>query len=253
MIGVYFSGTGNTKFCVEYFVRSLDKNAICYSIEDKNTILEIAKNNMIILGYPIYYSNLPKILRDFICNNSEIWNGKQIYIITTMGLFSGDGAGVSARLLKKFNAEIMGGLHLQMPDCIGDVKALKKPLEKNRQIVYSAKRKIDNAVQSYESGKPTQDGLNTLNHLAGLFGQRLYFYSKTRAYTDKLKIDKDKCIGCGKCQSLCPMKNILVYKRKAISGNSCTMCYRCINNCPKKAITLIGKKVIEQCRIEKYI
>ena len=44
--------------------------------------------------------------------------------------------------------------------------------------------------------------------MAGLFGQRLYFYNKTKNYTDKLKIDKKKCIGCGQCIKLCPMQNI---------------------------------------------
>lgn len=253
MIGVYFSGTGNTKFCVNYFVNGLDKSAKCYSIENKNAASEIAKDKVIVFGYPIYYSNLPKIVKDFICNNLEIWNGKKVYIITTMGLFSGDGAGVSARLLKKFGAEIIGGLHLKMPDCIGDVKALKRSLDKNRELVCRSKMIMDKAAISYKSGKPTQNGLNTINHLAGLFCQRLYFSGKTKNYTDKLKIDVQKCIGCGKCQTLCPMNNISIKDRRATAGSSCTMCYRCISNCPKKAITLIGKEVIEQCKIEKYI
>lgn len=40
---------------------------------------------------------------------------------------------------------------------------------------------------------------------------------------------------------------------KAIGKDKCTMCYRCINQCPKQAITLLGKKVIEQTSIEKYL
>lgn len=36
---------------------------------------------------------------------------------------------------------------------------------------------------------------------------------KTKRYTDKLKIDYQKCIGCGLCKSLCPMDNALfLYK-----------------------------------------
>ena len=31
------------------------------------------------------------------------------------------------------------------------------------------------------------------------------------------------------------------------------MCYRCISNCPQQAITLLGKKLYEQCKIEKYL
>ncbi len=92
-----------------------------------------------------------------------------------------------------------------------------------------------------------------LHHLTGLFGQRLYFYNKTKYYTDKVKIDTEKCIGCGKCAELCPMKNLNIENNLVKAEDRCTMCYRCINNCPKQAITLLGKRVIEQGTIEKYL
>jgi ferredoxin len=38
-----------------------------------------------------------------------------------------------------------------------------------------------------------------------------------------------------------------------VQNNQCTMCYRCINNCPKQAMTLLGKMVVEQSVIEKYL
>lgn len=87
--------------------------------------------------------------------------------------------------------------------------------------------------------------------VAGLFGQRLWFYGKTMRYTDKLKIS-GACIGCGLCASLCPMKNISIQDGRAVADKKCTMCYRCISHCPKKAITLIGNEVKEQCQYEKY-
>ena len=56
-----------------------------------------------------------------------------------------------------------------------------------------------------------------------------------------------------KCVDLCPMKNIELKNKIAVSGNQCTLCYRCVNNCPKQAITLLGKRVIEQSNIDKYL
>lgn len=140
-----------------------------------------------------------------------------------------------------------------MPDCVGDVKALKKTLSKNKEIISEAKIKMDKALIRYKTNNPTQDGMNIFDLVAGLFCQRLYFLNKTSNYSDKLKVDTDKCIGCGKCAVLCPMNNISIKDGKATPKDSCTMCYRCISNCPKQAITLIGKQVIEQCKIEKYL
>ena len=54
-------------------------------------------------------------------------------------------------------------------------------------------------------------------------------------------------------QQMIDMKNITIKDQKAVSSDRCTMCYRCINKCPKQALTLLGKKVVEQCGIEKYI
>lgn len=253
MVGIYFSGTGNTRYCVGKFLKELNNDYDMYSIEDKLAISAIKENNDIVFAYPIQYSNLPKFVKDFINKNSHLWQDKNIFIIATMGLFSGDGAGLSARLFKKYGANIIGGLHLKMPDCIGDVKVLKKPLEANKLVVKQAEAKIKDSVLKLKDGKPTKEGLNIWYHFAGLFGQRLYFYNKAKEYNHKLKINKDKCVGCGKCVTLCPMGNLKIDNKKAVNGGRCTMCYRCINSCPKQSITLIGKEVFEQCGIDKYI
>ncbi len=253
MIGIYFSGTGNTRHCVEIFVKEYDPQAIVYSIEDSRLPEIIRRETEIVFGYATQYSSIPKILRDFIIHNQVLWQDKKVFILTTMRIFCGDGSGVLARLLETYGATVTGGLHLKMPDSISDEKVLKTSLEKNRRLVTESEEKIKKAVQKLQMGKPPQEGLGPFSHLAGLFGQRLYFYNKTKRYTDRLTIHSKKCIGCGKCIKLCPLKNIVMENGIARSGDQCTMCYRCINHCPKQAITLLGKRVYEQSRIEKYL
>lgn len=173
MLGIYFSGTGNTKHCIELFVKEFDVAAKCISIEDANVFDEIHKSKFIILAYPIYFSNVPKIMRDFILYNKPKFMGKKVFIIATMGLFSGDGAGCSARLLTKCGAEIIGGLHLKMPDCIGDKKILKKTKEQNKVLVKQAHIKIKKSSNNLKNGHATQEGIGFLDHIVGLVGQRL--------------------------------------------------------------------------------
>lgn len=253
MVGIYFSGTGNTRYAVETFLKEYDATAQAFSIEDPRAADEIEKQEEIVLGYSVQYSNIPKMLRDFIEEHHAIWQNKKVFIIATMGLFSGDGAGMLGRLLQKYGARVTGGLHLKMPDSIGDEKALKRPLEKNRELIRKANEKISKCVEDIKNGNSPQEGIGFWYHLAGLFGQRLYFANKTKNYSDKLKINAQACIGCGKCKNLCPMKNITLKNNTAVAGNQCTMCYRCVNHCPVQAITLLGKKVAEQSTIEKYL
>ena len=253
MIGLYFSGTGNSKYALELFCKEYDIETVVYSIEDENVLSAVKDADIITFAYPVQYSTVPKILRDFITDNKEIWKSKKVFVIATMGLFSGDGSGMLGRLLEGYGAEVIGGLHLKMPDSIGDEKALKRPLEKNKELVKNAELKIKDSVKLLKDGQPTQEGIGPLYRMAGFFGQRLYFGFKTKNYSDKLKIDADKCVGCGKCEKLCPMDNITITDKVAVSSNRCTMCYRCINKCPKQAITLLGKRVVEQSVIEKYL
>ena len=253
MVGIYFSGTGNSRYVAEMFCNEYDETTKALSIEDDNIIEAVRNEEMLVFAYPVQYSTVPKILCDFIIENNELWESKKVFVIATMGLFSGDGAGILGRLLQKCGAAIIGGLHLKMPDSIGDEKVLKRPLEKNKELVKNAEQKISKSVQLLKSGKPTQEGIGVLYRMVGFFGQRLYFGHKTKEYSDMLCVDTDKGIGCGKCEKLCPMNNIKIVDKKVAQNNRCTMCYRCINNCPMQAMTLLGTKVVEQSVIEKYL
>ena len=55
----------------------------------------------VILAYPVYFSDLLQIVREFICENGANFRDKNVFIIATMEIFSGDGAGCSARILSK--------------------------------------------------------------------------------------------------------------------------------------------------------
>lgn len=221
MVGIYFSGTGNSRYAAEFFCNEYDEGAKAFSIEDDDITQVVKNEEMLVFAYPVQYSTVPKILRDFIIENKELWERKKVFVIATMGLFSGDGAGILGRLLQKYGAEILGGLHLKMPDSIGDEKVLKRSLEKNKELVKKVEQKINKSVQLLKSGKPTQEGIGVLYCIAGFFGQRLYFGHKTKKYSDKLRVDADKCIGCGKCEKLCPMNNIKIVDKKVVQMLLC--------------------------------
>jgi multimeric flavodoxin WrbA len=58
----------------------------------------LENHDIIILGYPTQFSNAPFMVRDFIESNTSLWNGKKVFCVNTMGLFSGDGTGCTARI-----------------------------------------------------------------------------------------------------------------------------------------------------------
>ena len=53
----------------------------------------------------------------------------------------------------------------------------------------------------------------------------------------RVKVDKSKCINCGKCERVCPMNvKLRDPKRSRENGTECILCFECSKACPKKAI-----------------
>ena len=77
MIGIYLSGTGNTKHCVEKLAYMLDDTAKTVPLENPQIANIIEQQDMIILGYPTQFSNAPFMVRDFIKRNYQLWKGKK--------------------------------------------------------------------------------------------------------------------------------------------------------------------------------
>ncbi|KXB02695.1 hypothetical protein AKJ45_01880 [candidate division MSBL1 archaeon SCGC-AAA261F19] len=54
----------------------------------------------------------------------------------------------------------------------------------------------------------------------------------------KMKVDRDKCISCGACSSVCPSDAIEVPSRGVRVLGVCTNCRLCIKACPMGAMEI---------------
>ncbi|MDD5758146.1 MAG: electron transfer flavoprotein subunit alpha [Desulfobulbaceae bacterium] len=53
-----------------------------------------------------------------------------------------------------------------------------------------------------------------------------------------LKIDAEKCIGCGVCESQCAFGAIEVVEGVAVANDKCTLCGTCVDNCDVEALSI---------------
>lgn len=60
MIGIYFSGTGNSRYAVELFCKEYDETVKTFSIEDENVTQAVKNEDIIVFAYPVQYSTVPK-------------------------------------------------------------------------------------------------------------------------------------------------------------------------------------------------
>ena len=73
MLGIYFSGTGNSQYALKTFLGTYDESAKVFAIEDENIVSYIKSNEEIIFSYSVQLSNIPKMLKDFIDRYQQLW------------------------------------------------------------------------------------------------------------------------------------------------------------------------------------
>ena len=64
-------------------------------------------------------------------------------------------------------------------------------------------------------------------------------FLKPMSYFSAIRItcDKDKCVGCGKCRTVCPMNvDMTDNTRQRKNGTECILCLECKKVCPKDAL-----------------
>jgi len=72
MAGIYFSGTGNSKYCIYKFLEEYDNSCPAFSMEQGEPMEQTKKNEEIVISYPVQFSNIPKILYDYIIANQGL-------------------------------------------------------------------------------------------------------------------------------------------------------------------------------------
>lgn len=248
----WFSGTGNTAWvanniCNVFELRGYDCQN--YNIER----LDLAKNGPIIkeadicgFGYPIYGSDLPVPMKDFILklNNNE---GKKSFVFCTQWLWSGDGAAEGRRYLQTKGFFCLWGEHFLMPNnvCItqsnilpftNDPAKISRYLKRNQQKCYRFASIIMNGEKFFR-------GSNYLAYLSGYYLQRMFFKKNFYRFQNDIGFSDDRCTKCAKCVKMCPVNNLkkdIKTGRMLTSGN-CILCLRCYNFCSESAITYRGK------------
>ena len=91
----------------------------------------------------------------------------------------------------------------------------------------------------------TRGGRGYCNFLCpvGAVQNLIYSFSSRLSFIPKLRIDKKRCIGCGKCARSCSMRSMKVADKKAhCNVHHCILCGVCTEVCPVHAIQYGRKK-----------
>lgn len=243
-----FSGTGNTYFIGKKIQSAfIENNVFCdlFTVEvthDDNQIIN--DYDVIGLGYPIYGSDVPLIIKNWV-DSLKIQNQKKAFVFCTQMMYSGDGAAYGGRLLEKKGFTIRQQAHFNMPNNITDYKILRAFNKHDLiKLEYKKTQQAYRFVNQILMDKKRRKGSNLFSLILGLIQRIPYQRIEMKWLSSAIKIE-DSCILCKKCVDLCPTNNFIVEEGILKTTNRCIACYRCINHCPVNALHCSKKALVK--------
>lgn len=240
----YFSGTGNTSWLsrkMVSFFSTTGYDASAHSIE-KTTCKEadvlIAESDIVGFAYPIYGSDLPHNVKEFMLALSPV-SSKPAFIFCTQWKWSGDGSRAGSLFINAKGFKTLWAEHFLMPNNVC-VTILPLPYTNTRQkiepVLRHAAQKAGNFVKAIISGKSFLRGFNPLSAAAGSI-QRNPFRMAFPKVRNDIAVNAQECTKCLLCVNICPSSNLFHDSGNIKTKGSCILCLRCYNFCPVSAIT----------------
>lgn len=248
----YFSGTGNSYIIAKRVAEGLNGRLVSMaSLKNKEEIT--ASTDTIGIVFPVYYTDVPNIVRAFIPKIKDL-SSKYVFAVSNFGGGAGRSIKTVKNLLRECGGELSAAYGVHMPQ-----NAFLKPWVKNEKLLVRMDAEVKHICRQAEKRVKRLPPKRMLDII--LTPAAPFFKSITRNYMLKTvggnkndsdmslvyRLDcvfsvSDKCNGCGVCSKVCPVGNIVMKDGKPEWSHRCENCLACLNFCPQKAISGISQK-----------
>ena len=210
----YFTGTGNSLYAAQKLADGGEEIvSIVEALRSKTFHYTLKEGEKLGFVFPVYFYTVSDPVLELV-RHLTVENASFVYAVIPCGASIGAAGGFLKSELKK------RGLELQRLDALVELASIKQAVD----------RREGNRI----TGSP----------IAGKIGLAAYHacMSTKAFYAD------EKCIGCGKCASICPSGAIeMVGGRPVWTKSKCLKCCGCLSRCPVSAIQY-GKKTASRGR-----
>ncbi len=236
---IYFTGTGNSKYCADILSDYLGENiADAGQLIKEDKGIEYDGSETLVFVCPTYSWQIPEVFERFIREENFV-GAKRAYFVMTCGEDIGD----AGNLLKKLCAEKgwkFGGVYkVVMPE--NYIAMFDVPDEKRcEELLKKAPEALKKAAECIRSSEAFPSEKITLTDKVKTHFIKPLFY-KTVVSNRKFTVS-EKCVSCGKCERVCVFGSLSMKDgRPQWVKKDCTHCMACISVCPVNAIEY-GKK-----------
>ena len=230
---VYYSGTGNSRYCAEFLARHLEDQCIdAFHFIRDGIAAEFISGKPWVFVSPTYAWQLPRIFADFI-RSGNFDGSDEAYFVMTCGSSIGGAGAYNKALCQEKGLRYRGTMQVVMPENYVAMFAVPQEEEAQR-IVHAGQRALKKAARCIagEEDIPTKAAGIGGKLMSGIVNGLFYpLFVKDKAFRVS-----DGCISCGKCVEGCVMNNIHLVEGKPVWKGNCTHCMACICDCPTAAI-----------------
>lgn len=230
----YYSGTGNSKHAADFVHERFGGHMMDMAHAMRKSKLEytLEKGERVIFVFPVYFGGLPRTVSEFIAAVNIQGEDLEYCGIATMGKMA---MGVDHRFKKALKAR---GMTMR---AFYDVKMVENCIfilnipikEAALMTLKRSDARLKDVADSIEFNhrKPYKSG--PLERLASAV---MYSFYGPTSGTKKFLVE-DSCIGCGLCQTVCPVNAIEMDEGRPVwTKATCDHCAGCIMKCPVQAI-----------------
>lgn len=230
----YFSATGNSLQVARDIAKGL-QGAKVVRITDNMQDDIVFEADCIGIVFPVYAYGPPVIVKRFIGRISMRNSGKYVFIVGTCRSRAGGALVAAANMLRKRKLHVNAGFVVYMPgnyihlfsaDTAEEQKAKFDAWDKQKsEVLDIVQRSQDNDYRKLSIKKRVIDSGILYPLAAKVF----------RIWDSTFRVDEN-CNGCGVCERVCPVTNIVMTDGKPTWQHRCEQCLACINLCPKSVI-----------------
>lgn len=230
---LYFSGTGNSQYCAQFFARQLSDTCLdCLPLIRDGAAPQLQSDRPWVFVSPTYAWQIPHVFASFL--RTCLFSGNQnAYFVMTCGSDIGSADQYNEALCRDLHLIYQGTHCVVMPEnYIAMFQAPQEP--EARKIVAAARPTLELGVEKIRQIRPFPPAAKHIgNGLKSGLINRVFYKHVIRS--DKFTVS-DTCIGCGTCVKGCVMHNICLQDGKPVWNGTCTHCMACICSCPVSAI-----------------
>ena len=232
---IYFSGTGNSLAVARHISVATNDQVMPLT---EAVRADLTSEGRIGLVYPSYDFNAPPAVRSLV-PRLRINKQAYVFIIIPCGAQAGNSIWSVRRQLREKGIDVSYSHKIRVPDNSAIIFG-RNPNDQE----WKFSRFADRLATITADVQAERKGLHFAwwSPLAWVIGTERMEQWMLRTF--RPSVNEEKCIGCGICARVCPMRNITVDEKAGI-GPHCTACLACLHACPQQAVEVGGKPSLQ--------